>query len=198
MHVQDHVATAGRAGQVQGGVAAASQLAERPRPADVERLGAPQVGEPGGAGGQRRVEVEGVCQVEVAVEVHGAVVTDLLEVHVEVPAVGGGEPSGLGTVGIEPDQGLLDQPVQLCKSDTVREGRDLPVDVRRPVGAQADGRAGDPPGAPRRQVAGPNPRPRPREAVRELDRLRQQRPAGIRGDPQGGCELGDAELPDLG
>ena len=58
-------------------------------PADVEGLLAPEVGELLRAGGDGVVEVEGVGEVELCVDVDGAVEGDLVEVDVEAPAVGG-------------------------------------------------------------------------------------------------------------
>ena len=59
------------------------------RPADVEGLGVAEVGEVLRAGGDGVVEVEGVGEVELCVDVDGAVEGDLVEVDVEAQSVGG-------------------------------------------------------------------------------------------------------------
>ena len=87
-----------------------------------------------GVGGDRGLEVQGIGQVDVAVDVHPARDPDVGEPDVEVPGLGGGEPVGLGLVGVEPGLGLVDQPVQLGRADLVRHRRDMGVHERRRLG----------------------------------------------------------------
>ena len=60
------------------------------------------------------------------------------------------------------------------------------------------GRAGDPAGPPRRQVALDHPGPDPAQAVAELDGLAEVGLAGLGGQPDRGGELGHRELRDQG
>ena len=66
------------------------------------------------------VEVDRVGQVQVALGVHRARGAHLGEVDVHPPGVRGGQPVGLGLLGVEPGDGLLDQPGQLREPDLVR------------------------------------------------------------------------------
>ena len=87
-----------------------------------------------GVVGDRGLQVEGVGQVEVAVDPDPAGDTDVGEGDVEVPGLGRGEPVGFGLLGVEPGDRLLDQPLQLGGADLVRHVRDVGVDERRRFG----------------------------------------------------------------
>ena len=111
VHVQHDLAGRGR-WEVEGGLAA-GEGAGGHGPADVERLGAAEVGELLGTGAEGLFEVQSVDQVELAVEVDGAVEGDLVGVHVEVPRLGR-LPSGVprqrrGRTGL----GVVDGPLEL-------------------------------------------------------------------------------------
>ena len=84
-----------------------------------------------GVGGDRGLEVQGVGEVEVAVDPDRAGDADVGQGDVEVPGLGRGEAFGLGRLGVEPGFGLLDQPAQLGGADLVRERRDHGVHERR-------------------------------------------------------------------
>ena len=111
-----------------------------------------------------------------------------------MPALGGGQPFGLGGLGVEPGLGLLDQPAQLRGPDLVRERRDLGVHERRRLRGQAQGAVGDEPEPPRRQLTGLEPGPAPWEPVVALDRVGEVAAPGLGGPAHRGGELDDREL----
>ena len=162
--------------------------------AHVQRRGRAEVGEPGGTDPERGVQVQGVGQVDLGLHPYGALEGHLAGVHVGVPAVRGGLAAAAGLVWHEPHDGLLDQPVHAAGADPVREPRDLVIHEPRRRRAQCDRGAGDPPGPPRRQVTGPDPGPRAREPVPQLEGLTQVGLAGLGGQPDRGRELGHTEL----
>ena len=108
----------------------------------------------------------------------------------------GGLPAAPGLLGHEPDDRLLDQPVHPAGPDPVREPRDLGVHEPGPREREGDRGAGDPPGPPRRQVTGPDPRPGLGEPVPQLEGLTEVGLAGLGGQPDRGRELRHAELRD--
>ena len=170
MDVEDDLA----AGQWQGRVGAAGELAEGVRPTDIEGVLTAQLRQAGRAVRESGVEIEGVGEVELALEVDGAVEADVVRVDGDVLVVRGFEPPLLGLRGVEPDQRFLDEPVELGDADLVREAGDVPVDVFRTLGRQAERRAGDPASPPRRQLAGRDPRPDPGQPVGQLERVGDQ------------------------
>jgi hypothetical protein len=89
---------------------------------------------------------------------------------------------------------LLHQPFQGRDPDPVRERGHLGIDEPRRFGRQLQGELGDPAGPPHRQVTAHHPGPGLRQPVPGLDRVRDQRPPGVGGAPDGQGELGDAEL----
>ena len=82
-------------------------------PSYVQGLGGPEVGELLRAGGDGVVEVECVGEVELGVDVDGAVEGDLVEVDVEVPAVGGFAAALLCLFGVVEAQGVGDGALDL-------------------------------------------------------------------------------------
>ena len=71
-------------------------LAEGFGAAHVQRGGGPEVGQPGGADREGGVEVQGVGQVDLGLDPHGALEGHLVGVHVRVPAIVGGLPAAPG------------------------------------------------------------------------------------------------------
>ena len=128
----------------------------------------------------------------------GAVEVGLVGVEGDVPVVRGCEPTSLGLLRVEADQGFLYQPVDLADAHSVGERCDVPVDVVGTLGWQADGAVGDPAGAPWRQVPGLDACPDAGESVGELERFGDQGAARVGGDVQSDGELVGAELADLG
>ena len=116
----------------------------------------------------------------------------------EGPAVGGLAAAAFGLLGHEPPDRLLDEPVELGGADLVRDVGDVAVDVRGRLQRQEHGRAGDPAGPPRGQVALDHPGPDPAQAVAELDGLAEVGLAGLGREPDRGGELGHRELRDQG
>jgi hypothetical protein len=194
VHVEHDLATRQR----QRWVAPTSKLAEGVRSADVEGVGAAQLRQLGRPIRQGGVEVEGVGEVELALDVDGAVEVDHVGVDGDVPVLGCCDPSLVRVVGVEPDQGLFHEPVELGDADLVREAGDVPVDVLGTLDREADGVLGDAPGSPRRKVPGLDPRPDPGEPVGELEGLGDQGAAGVGGDVECDGQLVSAELADLG
>ena len=150
-----------------------------------------------GVCGDRGLQVEGVGEVEVAVDPDPASDVHVGQRDVEVPGLRGGLAFGLGGLGVEPGLGLLDQPGQLGGADLVRERRDLGVHERRRLRGQAQGAFGDERQPPGRQVAGLEPGPAAPEPVAALDRVGQVAAPGLGGAAQRGGELDDGELRDL-
>ena len=184
-------------GQVEGGLVA-GEVADRDGAAYVEGLGGAEEQLVVGVGGDRLVEVEGIGEVEVALDVHGPGHRDLVQGDVEVADLGRRGPLGLGLLGVEPGDGLLDQPAQLRRADRVRERGDVWRPRRpRPAGERAQGAVGDEPQPPRRQLAGLEPGPAAGQPVAALHRLGQVAAAGLGGAAQRGSELDDRELRDL-
>ena len=109
------------AGEVSGGDGAA----------DVEGVGGAEEELVVGVRGDRGLEVQGVGQVQVAVDTDSSRDAGVGEPDVEVPGLGGCAACGFGGLGVEPGRGLLDQPAQLRGADGVRERRDLGVHERR-------------------------------------------------------------------
>ena len=105
------------AGEVAGGDGAAY----------VEGLGAAEGGELFGDLGDGGVEVEGVGEVELGVEVDGAVVGDLVGVEVEVPGVGGVAAALVGGVGVVAGPGFLDGAVELGVGELVGDRGEVAV-----------------------------------------------------------------------
>ena len=147
-----------------------------------------------GVRGDRGLQVQGVGQVDLAVDAHGPGHAGVGQRDVEVPGLGRGEAFGLGGLGVEPGLGLLDQPPQLRGADGVRERRDLGVHERRRLRGQTDGAVGDEREPPRRQLTRLDPGPAPREPVVPLDRVGEVAAPGLGGTAHGGGELDDREL----
>ena len=176
------------AGEVAGGDGAAY----------VERVGRAGCFQGLGAAGQGGVEVQGIAEVELALDPGGAGEGDLVVVDGEMALVGG--PSGVleGLCGHVPGDRLGDEAVGRGGADLVREGRDLLVDESGGLSGEPDGGLGDPTGPPCGQVAGGDACPVSGEAVLELERGGDQVAPGVGRDAQGGGQLGDAELGDQG
>ncbi len=123
---------------------------------------------------------------------------DLGQVHVQVADLGGGEPVGLGLVGVEPGGGFLDQPAQLGGADLVGDRGDVGVHERRRRRGQGHGAVGDVAESEGLQVTGLESFPAPSEPVAALDGLGEEAAPGLGGAAQRGGELDDRELRDLG
>ncbi len=175
----------------------AGQVAGRDGAAYVQRLGGAQQELGVGVRGEGGVEVQGVGEVEVALDVHGPGDTDLGQVHVEVADLGGGEPVGLGLVGVEPGGGFLDQPAQLGGADLVGDRGDVGVHERRRRRGQGHGAVGDVAEPEGLQVTGLEPFPAAPEPVAALDGLGEEAAPGLGGAAQRGGELDHRELRDL-
>ena len=137
--VQHHLALAAWArlrmfpGELEG-LLGAGQIADSEGAADVEALGGTQEQLVVGVRGDRGLQVQGIGQIDVAVDVDPARDPGVADPDVEVPGPGSREPVGLGLVGVEPGPGLVDQPVQLGRADPVRHRRNMGVHERRRLG----------------------------------------------------------------
>ena len=151
-----------------------------------------------GAGADGGLEVEGVGEVEVALDVHGALGGDLVEVGVEVAVLGGEQAAVLGLVGVELVAGFLDGAFELRDGAPVRDGCDVLVDEPGTVGGEGQGGLGDLAGLPHRHLTRDHALPQAREPVAGLDRVAEVPLPGTGRHPQRQCELGDAELRDQG
>ena len=134
-------------------------LAGGERSAYVEGLGRPQHLQRLGTLGQGGVEVEGVGEVELAVDLAGAVEGDLLVLDGEVSPVRGLPGVFGGLVGHEPGDCFGDQPLQRGDPDPVREWRHLGIHERRRFHRQPEGGLSDPAGTPGLQVTALHPSP---------------------------------------
>ncbi len=143
-------------------------------------------------------EVEGVGEVELGVEVDGAVVGDLVGVEVEVPGVGGVAAVLVGGVGVVAGAGFLDGAVELGVGELVGDGGEVAVHEPGAVHGQGVGGLGDPAGLPHRYRAGDDLCPEAGESVAGLDGVAEVLVPGVGGGVDGECELGDAELRDEG
>ena len=188
--------------EVEGGLGA-GEVAEGGGAAGVERGRRPEGLQARGAVGEGAVEVEGVGDVELGLEAHGAGVVHVVGVEggvagvdVEVAVL---RIRGRVDVGeVEPLDRLGDQPVQLRRTDPAGDGGDLGVDepggLDRQGRGRVDGGLGDRAGPPRRNPAGVDLRPQPREAVAQLEGVADELLRRGRRDTEDGAELGEAEL----
>ena len=152
---------------------------------------------------ERPVEVESVGDVELGLEPHGPGEVDVVVVEGRVAGVDG-EVAVLrisGRVGsgeVVALDGLRDEPVELGGTDPSGDGGDLRVHEPRSLESQrrrgVDGRLGDRPRPPRRDMTRLDLRPQPGEAVAQLEGVADELLRRGRGDPEHRTELGDAEL----
>ncbi len=176
----------------------AGDLAGGDGPADVQRLLRPTESELLGCLGQGGVEVQGVGEVELALDAGGAVEGDLVVVETHVATIGGLGGVGGCLLGHEPDDCFLDEAFEGGVPDLVGEPGDLGIDEPDGFGGQQQGVLGDPAGPPGLEVTGHHPGPHLGQAVLELDRVGDQGAAGVGGEPDREGEFGDAELRDQG
>ncbi|MVA77223.1 hypothetical protein GC722_14505 [Auraticoccus sp. F435] len=176
----------------------AGQLADGHRAAHVQRGLAAGLRQRAGTVGDGGVEVEGVGEVEPTghrgqpVLATGHVVGD-----VEAAAVGGGQALPFGLGGHEPHGRGGDEPVELGGADPAGHGGDLVVDKPGRLDGEGRGAGGDPAGLPCRHLTAVDELPQPGEAVAQLERLPDQRAAGVGGAAQRGRQLGHAGLINL-
>ena len=117
-------------GEVEGGLGA-GQVTQRHRPPGTERSGGPECGPGGGALGEGPVEVEGVGDVDLGLEVQGPGEVRLVAVDGDVAGVDLLPPVGVERLllgQLEPLDRLRHQPVELRGTDPPRHGGDLGVD----------------------------------------------------------------------
>ena len=151
-----------------------------------------------GVRGERGVEVDGVGEVEVALDVDGPGGADLVEVDVEVAGVGGRLAVGFGAVGVEPGDGFGDESVELGGADLVGHRCDMGVDELRRGRCEAQGAFGDELQPPGLQLAAFEAGPAAAQPVAALHHVGEVAAPGLGGAAQGGGELDDGELRDLG
>jgi hypothetical protein len=180
-----------------------------------ERLGASHVQRLGRAEGlldccvvrDGAVEVEGVGDVEVGLEVQGAGVVHVVGVNGDVARVDVlpsvfGVLRGVGGGEVVPLDGLGEEAVELRLPDPPGHGGDLGVDEPRRLGregrSRVDGGLRNRTGPPRRDPAGVDLLPQPGEAVAQLEGVADELLRRGGGDPEDGAELGETELRDQG
>ena len=143
----------------------------------------------------RGVEVEGVGQVQVALDVHRPVVGRPGRARRRTagrPRPPAGRPRSAS--GSNLAWASATSRISWRRPDLVRHRRDVGVDEPRGVPGQAHGGVGDHPEPPRLQLTGLQPFPAVREPVEPLHAPAQEPAPGLGGLPQGGGELGDREL----
>ena len=121
--------------EVEGGLGA-GEVAEGLGPADVEGVGGPECFLRRGAVDEGVVEVEGVGEVEVGLDVQGPGVVDvvLVDCHVagvDVQVAVLGIRRRVGGSEVEPFDGLGDEAVELCGADASGDRGHLGVDPAR-------------------------------------------------------------------
>ena len=172
-------------------------LAEGFGAAHVQRRGRAEVGQPGRADREGGVEVQGVGQVDLGLDPHGALEGHLVGVHVGVPAVRGGLPATPG-LGSGMNRTIASSTSRSTPLGRIRCANAATWSSTNPAaaGLRAMVCAGDPAGPPRRQVTGPDPGPGAGEPVPQLEGLTEVGLAGLGGQPDRGRELGHTELRD--
>ena len=113
------------------------------------------------------------------------------------PASAAASLCGFGLLGVEPGDGLVDQPGQLRRADLVGHRGDVQVHERRRLRGQAHGAVRDLAELPRRQLPGQQPGPAAPQPVPALDDLGQVAAPGLGRATHRSGELGDRELRDL-
>ena len=173
------------------------ELAGGDRAAHVQGLGGPAGFEGFGSAGQGGVEVQGIGEVELALDPAGALEGDLVVVDGDVPPLGSllRILRGLARActGRWPRRPAAPGPRCRSCGRTRPPGRPRtePPPSMSPLVAWATRRA--------RQTGrctGLGAVPEPGEPVLQLHRVRDQHPSGVGGTPDRGGELGDAELRD--
>ena len=183
----------------------ASEVTEGLRAAGGQRLARAERLPRCGAVGECAVEVEGVGDVELGLHPHRAgevhvigVDRGVARVDVEVAVLR--IRSRVDRCEVEAADRLGDEPVQLRRPDPTGDGGDLRVDERRCFAGQrgggVDGGLRDRTRPPRRDPAGLDLRPQPRESVAQLEGVADELLRRDRRDPEDRTELGQAELRD--
>ena len=118
------------------------QVTERGGTASVEGQARPEGLEGGGAVGQHPVQVEGVGEVELGLEPHGAGVVHVLGVQGRVPRVDGEVAvlrvgSRIRSIEVVTLDGFRHEPVELRRADLPGHGGDLDVDPPGCLDSQA-------------------------------------------------------------
>ena len=181
--------------EAEGGLVA-GEVAECGRAAAVDGVGGAELREMLRPRRHSLGQGEGVGDLEVGLEVHGAVEGALLGVEGDVPLVGRGLEGFLDLVGHVPDPGFLDEAVELGGGEAGGAPEHLLVDVRGGVQGQRQGGLGDHPGPPAGDQTGLDRTPQPRQAVGNFDALGEEPARAVVGPPQHRGELGHAELVD--
>ncbi len=174
---------------------ASGELPGGHRAAHVEGLLAAEVAEVLGTLLDRSVEVEGISEVEGAVDLHGALEPDVVGVDVEPTVLIGCCTAGFCFLGVEADLGFVDEAVELGEADLVRGRGEHPVHVGGACFGEKQGGVSDAPGLPHLEVTGHDPGIDPRQPVPQLERPSDVPLAGLRRHPEGGGELVGVELP---
>ena len=163
--------------------------------AHVQRRGRAEVGEPGGTGRERGVQVQGVGQVDLGLHPHGA-----LEGHLVRCARGRAgrprRPPGAAGPRSGMNRTIASSTSRSTPLGRIRCANPATWSSTNPAAARLSAIvcAGDPAGPPRRQVPGPDPGPGPREPVPQLEGLTEVGLAGLGGQPDRGRELRHTEL----
>ena len=120
---------AGRGAFESEGQLPAGQVTQRDGAAYVEGLGRPEVSLLLGAHPECVLEVEGVGEVDLGVDLDGAVEGDLVELDIDVPLLRSLPALGFGGFGVEPDHRRLDRAVELRPRTRVSDRREVLVDM---------------------------------------------------------------------
>ncbi|CAM3798774.1 hypothetical protein NOZE110980_15630 [Nocardioides zeicaulis] len=199
--------------EIEGGLGA-REVTERGGTSGAERGRRAQRLQGRGTVGDGGVEVVGVGEVELGLHPHQAVVVDVAGVEGDVTGVVVEVLVGFEVLvvltrlefgsrvdaEVVPLDGLGDEPVELRSPDLACDGRDLGVDPPGRLGGErgkrVNGGLGHQPCPPRRDLAGVNLAPQPRQPMAQLEGVPDQLLRRRGRDPQHRPELGDAELRD--
>ena len=186
------VALLGLPGLEVEGLLAAGEVADGLGTADVQRLGGAEFCALVGAGLDGGFEVEGVGDVELGGDGHGAGEGHQLVVDGHMSLVPGGLGESFDLVGHEPADRLVDQSVELGGLDLVGDRGEVPVHIVGGLDRESGGFAGDQACLPGHQVTAGHPPPEPGEAVAQLEALTEEPFAGLGRQPQAAASSGTA------
>ncbi len=177
------------AGQQGGSSLRISQHAHGQGAANIERLGAPLIGQPLRDASDGVIEVEGVLDVRADLDRRHAVVTDLIE-HPHVPVVQSLDLGELSLDGMQSHHRLVEQPGERDRADLMGDRPESAIERLNDIGGLADGGLSDSASTPGQHLASTQPTPNGGQPVTQLQSLVNEIAAGFVGESDGQSELG--------